>query len=231
MLDAAARAFVSMGAVVSVSATGENLVRRRAVPLTGVEVQAQGLPNLLHELVHALLAGRLDDDHGFDYAKIPYDLASGPGRAVLWDELAACALSCTYLRASLCHHPDREIGAEEIDAIADAWFVEQVEIQPVFYGMEDDPPAFVAAVGALLRAHAQEADAFVAHAQARLARALTEAGAESKLAEPGPCESLAAIWARTMQASSPAQTEAQTEAMTEAMTEGADRRRLRAAPG
>lgn len=198
MLHAAAHAFVSMGAVVSVSDTGENLVRRRALPLTGVEVQAQGLPNLLHELVHALLAGRLDDDHGFDYAQIPYDLTSGAGRRVLWDELAACALSCTYLRASLGHRPGDEIAAAQIDAIADAWFVEQVEIQPVFYGMEHDPPAFVARVGALLRTHALEADAFVAHAQALLSRALADAGAAPPLAEPGPCESLSQIWARTM---------------------------------
>lgn len=218
MLYAAAHAFVAMGAVVSVSGAGENLVRRRALPLTGVEVQAQGLPNLLHELVHALLAGRLDDDHGFDYSKIPYDLTAGSGRSVLWDELAACALSCTYLRASLRHaRGNGEIaaeGIEVIEAIADAWFVEQVEIQPVFYGMEHDPSAFVARVGALLRAHAEEADALVAHAQALLGRALADAGAAPTLAAPGPCEPLSQIWGRTMEAP---------------MTAAEDRRRLRAA--
>jgi hypothetical protein len=38
-------------------------------------VAAAGLPNLLHELVHVLQAGRLADDHGLDYGQIPYDLA------------------------------------------------------------------------------------------------------------------------------------------------------------
>jgi len=229
LLHAAVRAFVAMGAVVSVSRTGENLVRRRAVARTPesevsppVEVQAQGLPNLLHELVHALLAGRLDDDHGFDYSGIPYDLDMTAGRSVLWDELAACALSCAYLRADLEHRdltgtaPRR---STEIDAIVDAWFVEQVEIQPVFYGMEDDTARFVDRVGALLVEHRREADAFVARAQGLLAAALAEAGAAASLATPGPCESLATIWERTIATTTPP------------MTTAADRRRLPAAPG
>ena len=209
LLFFAARAFVAMGARVEIAIGGENLVRRlssaserrvgstpdlgpvaardrahgrRFVPAAPIAVvQAEGLPNLLHELVHAVQVGRLDDDHGVDYSAIPFDLGTPAGRAVLWDELACCVMSCAYLRAhgraARAGAPDREVMAE-----VEAWFREQVEIQPVFYGMEDDPPAFFARVGTLLHTHAAEAQAVLDRAQAATERALLAAGAEPAVA-------------------------------------------------
>lgn len=184
---------------------GENLIRRLGSPAPDgpldpgpdaaptAEVQAEGLPNLMHELVHAVQAGRLDDDHGIDYAAIPFDLGSSAGRAVLWDELACCVISCAYLwrhgRAARDGRPEEEIRAE-----VDAWFREQVEIQPVFYGMEERPRAFVERIAALLGSHADEAEAFLARAYAATERALREAGAESSVARPPTRPSIQNLW-------------------------------------
>lgn len=95
-----------------------------------VEIRAQGTPNLLHETVHLVLAECLDHDHGIDYSAIPFDLNSPSGRQVLADELACCVVSCGYIA-------DR--GCSEVDA----WFAEQLEIQPVFYGLEGRFEAFI----------------------------------------------------------------------------------------
>lgn len=95
-------------------------------------IEAQGLPNLIHEWVHALFLGRLADDHGFDYGEIPLDLELRAHRQHLWEELACCALStstCAPLHA-------------EPETFARAWFVEQFEIQGVFHGLEHDLDGF-----------------------------------------------------------------------------------------
>lgn len=203
MLAAAARAFVRLGASVSVSEDGENLVRAlpptaagdtahvSPIPIRG-EVVAQGLPNLMHELVHAVLAGRIDDDHGIDYSAIPFDLATRSGRAVLWEELSCCWLSCGYLRAD-CHR--RQDGRDPA-ATADAWFYEQVDIQPVFYGLEDDTLGFVDRVQRLLAGQASEADAVMSRARHQTAAALTAAGAPDDVAQPRLPESVHEIWDR-----------------------------------
>jgi hypothetical protein len=119
--------FERLGAAVRVDPEGDNLVRRVArgrEASTEFEVEAQGLPNLLHELVHAQFLGRLDDDHGFDYGAIPLDLDRPEHRRWLWEELACCALSCAGLWPRTEHRED-------------AWFAEQFEIQGIFYGCED----------------------------------------------------------------------------------------------
>jgi hypothetical protein len=140
-------------------------------------------------------AGRLADDHGIDYTAIPFDLGSAAGRAVLWDELACCATSCAYLwahgRAARAGAPPRQVAAE-----VDAWFREQVEIQPVFYGHEHEPAAFVERVAALLRTHhhAAEAHAVLERAYAALERALVAAGAEPAVAVPSVRPSLPTLW-------------------------------------
>ncbi len=110
-------------------------------------VESEGLPNLVHELGHAVSHGGLADDHGIDYQSIPFDLRSDLGVTTWLEELACCCASCDYLELWLAH----ERSSSERDAQALAWFAEQVEIQPVFYGFEDDRFGFVSAVDALLR--------------------------------------------------------------------------------
>ncbi|MCH9685375.1 MAG: hypothetical protein K0V04_28325 [Deltaproteobacteria bacterium] len=158
-------------------------------------VQAEGLPNLMHELVHAVQAGRLDDDHGIDYGAIPFDLDAVEGRAVLWNELACCVISCAYLT----RHGRAARAGRDPDAVArevDDWFVEQVEIQPVFYGMEGRPHAFAGRVGALLQTHRDEAHEVVDRAYAATEQALADAGAEPPLAAAPTRPPLPALWAR-----------------------------------
>jgi hypothetical protein len=65
-----------------------------------------------------------------------------------------------------------------------AWFREQVDIQPVFYGMEADPPAFWAEVERLALAHRDEMETVLDRAYALLARVLADAGAAPRLCAP-----------------------------------------------
>ena len=90
------------------------------------------------------------------------------GRAVLFEELACCVLSYSFVAA----------------AVRDAWFLEQVEIQPVFYGMEDDVPGFWRVVADAYAAHRDEADAIVDAAFDRLACLLQWSGAPATLCAP-----------------------------------------------
>lgn len=124
-------------------------------------IEIEGLPNLLHEFVHVALAGRLADDHGFDYGAIPYDTDTIDGRAVLWDELSAAVISCAYLM------PEHD-ASPAAWARASAWFDEQLGIQPVFYGLEHEPARFWARVPELARIHADELRAMTACGYARV---------------------------------------------------------------
>jgi hypothetical protein len=191
LLRAAARALTRRGATVVIDAAGDNLVRRQDGD-AGVVVCAQGLPNLLHELVHVVLAGVLDDDHGIDYGAIPFDLATREGRQVLWEELSCCVLSCAYVAR---RQPGETAAAAE--ARVDAWFREQVDIQPVFYGMEDDPAAFWVRVDRCRRAYAPEVDATLGRAYRDVKEALREGGAAGDLAVPPEVLSLETLWSRT----------------------------------
>ena len=123
-----------------------------------------------------LLRGVLDDDHGIDYRAIPFDLDSTRGRAVLWEEMACCALSCGY--------PAPLTSPADWNA-ADAWFREQVEIQPVFYGFDDQPIAFWRRVAAAYAEDAAICEAVVAQAYARTEALLRWAGAPTGVAAPG----------------------------------------------
>ncbi|MEX1367106.1 MAG: hypothetical protein AB1Z98_28520 [Nannocystaceae bacterium] len=187
-----------MGAHVTIAQGGENLVRRiepgstspeGASPLATAQVQAEGLPNLLHELVHAVQAGRLDDDYGIDYSAIPFDLRTPAGRAVLWEELACCVVSCAYLPTA-----GSEGHAEGPGPSVASWFREQLEIQPVFYGMEDDPPAFVERVGRLLTRYGDEVDAVLGRAYAATEQALLGAGAAPSVSAPRIRPSARSLW-------------------------------------
>lgn len=187
-----------MGARVTIAQGGENLVRRLepgssppegSSPPATAQVQAEGLPNLLHELVHAVQAGRLDDDYGIDYSAIPFDLRTPAGRAVLWEELACCVVSCAYLPAAGSEGHDEGLRPSVAD-----WFREQLEIQPVFYGMEDDPPAFVELVGQLLTRYGDEVDAVLDRAYAATERALSGAGAAAGVSAPRIRPSARSLW-------------------------------------
>jgi hypothetical protein len=157
-----------------------------------VRIDVEGVPNLLHELVHVVLAGRLDDDHGFDYRAIPYDLRAREGRGVLWNELSACVVSCAYLLP-------RELDAAcsgGVDARVDGWFDEQLGIQPIFYGHDDDPARFFAALPGLAVAHAPELGAVTCCAYERMAALLRWAGAPPRWAEPARALDFAELWSR-----------------------------------
>lgn len=114
------RYFEEEGAAV-VIATGADNSLRSLVPGTGArfEVAVEGLPNLLHEALHAVQVGALADDHGIDYGLIPFDVTVPAQRRLLWQELACAAVSCGYL---------------EDPAAVDPWFAEQIEIQGIFFG-------------------------------------------------------------------------------------------------
>jgi len=204
LIWAASRALAQMGARVEIDGEGENLVRRLTNPAETPNwpewstapvalVQAQGLPNLMHELVHAVQAGALDDDHGIDYGAIPFDLQTPAGRAVLWDELSCCVISCAHLwsqgRAARAGRPSADIEAEVHD-----WFREQVEIQPVFYGMDAEPAAFHPRVSGLLHAHRSEASAALERAYAATYHALRRAGASDPLARPPRPLTFESMW-------------------------------------
>ena len=172
-----------MGARVEIASHAENLVRRIDGGDAGdgavAVVCAQGLPNLLHELAHAVQTGVVDDDWGIDYGKIPFDLGTVAGRRVLWEELACCVMSCAWVHVPAAGESPLEVRARVLD-----WFREQVDIQPVFYGMEDEPAAFWAKVQGLARTHRGEMDAVLEGAYAAFSRALREAGAPPSVCDP-----------------------------------------------
>jgi len=138
-----------------------------------VEIHAQGLPNLLHEAVHVVLAERLDHDHGIDYGAIPFALETPEGRQVWWDELSCCVVSCAYL----C----RPAWGDAVDA----WFAEQVEIQPVFYGFEAEPQTFFRSIPRVLASDHAAYATTLARAYRRMETLLRFGGAEPDVARPG----------------------------------------------
>lgn len=154
---------------------------RKGAPVA--EVHAQGLPNLLHEFVHVVLAERLDDDHGIDYHAIPFDSSTASGRRVLFEELACCVASCAYLSRPFVRGGTTESQAC-MSARVDAWFAEQIEIQPVFYGMEDDPSGFWDRVEEIGRVFGHALADVMALAYARCEAALSEVGAPPEVARP-----------------------------------------------
>lgn len=183
LLSRVADVFAAMGGDVVITSGDDNLIRGRQPGDPGSAkwlIVASGLPNLLHELVHAVQVGTLADDHGLDYGQIPYDLARPEHRRILWDELAACTLSCAWGEAA-----DEE-----------AWFAEQVGIQGVFYGYEEDTPGFHAAIDRVIREFHDELRAVHAGAYAEVERRLVAAGAPAALASPRARLSLTDLWAR-----------------------------------
>ena len=174
-----ARIFEAEGVAVVIHDGEENSVRSRQGG--GFEVVAQGVPNLLHEALHALQAGVIADDHGIDYSRIPFDVSEALGRRMLWEELACAAVSCAYL---------------DDPAAVDPWFAEQIEIQGVFFGFADEDLAGLRGfIEATVTAWPGEVEAAVQRAHALLKASLREVGAPEALAE-GRMESFAALWAR-----------------------------------
>lgn len=132
------------GAQVWLDPEGENLIRAQPDADAPWQVMVQGWPNLVHELAHILQSGSLDEDSGFEYGLVPLDLGTSRGRGYLWDELGACALSCAWC------------AGYRSKTWVQAWFCEQVEILPVFFGDEANPEAFRAKVDHCLEAYAEE---------------------------------------------------------------------------
>lgn len=167
LLAALARALARHGGAVVVRAGAGNLVRPRTAHDAGADegvrwlVEVEGLPNLLHEFVHFVFKPTLLEDHGFDYALIPFDTARPEQRAWLWEELACCVVSCAYVA-------DRP-------ALVAPWFAEQVGIQHHFYGFTE-PAAFFDHVDALVGQHRAELAAALDLAYARTAAELAGAG-------------------------------------------------------
>lgn len=119
----------------------------RLGPAAPYLVEAEGMPNLAHEFAHVLLAGIVADDHGIDYTRIPLDVSDPADRQLLWDELACSWWSCGVVGRALQRAADPRgdveasgegAGLGGVDPMVAAWFAEQVEIQPVFYGDDDD---------------------------------------------------------------------------------------------
>lgn len=178
-----ARAIAAMDGEVVIASGDDNLVRSRRPDDPGARpfvVVASGLPNLVHEFVHAIQFGRLADDHGIDYGLIPLDVTDAMQRRILWEELACCVVSCAYAPA----------------AVQGAWFKEQVEIQGVFYGLEGDVAGFAALVDRTDAAHPGELAGVVAAAYAATERALVAAGAPAPEARPGLRPEFSGLWAR-----------------------------------
>lgn len=183
LLAYVAGAFAAMGGEVLITSGDDNLIRARQAGDPGQApwlIVASGLPNLLHELVHAVQVGFLADDHGLDYGQIPYRLARPEHRRILWDELAACVLSCAWGEA-----------ADE-----DAWFAEQIGIQGVFYGYEEDAPGFHAAIDRVIVDFIRELNDVHAKAYAEVERRLSAAGAPPELASPRARLKFVELWGR-----------------------------------
>jgi hypothetical protein len=180
-LHRAATAVVrAMGGEVRVFAGADNCVRprqpgegdadggdARALPFV---VEVEGTPNLLHELAHVLLLGRMAKDHATDYAHLPYDLTTPRGRRLLFEELACCSASCAW-------HPGS-------DADARAWFAEQVAIQDCFFRTDGDLAAFLADADRALASDGEGAAAIAARAATLLRDALAANGLDSARAAP-----------------------------------------------
>lgn len=141
--------FATDGADVVIGAEADNVIRPRRAGDPGDLpwiVEAEGVPNLLHELLHALQAGGLAIDHGIDYRLIPFDTEVPAQRLLLWQELTCCTISCAYLA-------DRPAQIQP-------WFNEQTGILHHFYGHDSAAP-FLAHVEALLVRHPGELEAVV----------------------------------------------------------------------
>lgn len=185
-------AIQKMGGAILLGEHQENLCRRAKAheisQFGEIEwvVEAQGLPNLIHEFVHALFLRRLADDHGFDYGEIPLDVDRPDHRALLWEELACCALS-TSTCAPLWADPPR---------FTRAWFAEQFEIQGVFHGLEGDLERFRARVDDQIRNHGSELVEIVERGRTLLEQALRPYGASMPAPMPliPPCDVMK-IWA------------------------------------
>jgi hypothetical protein len=183
------------GAEVRVFAGADNCVRPRepgepcaraaddAVKLPFV-IEVEGFPNLLHELAHVVLLGRVAKDHATEYAKIPFDLARAEGRRLLFDELACCVASCVF-------HPGD-------DAAAQAWLEEQIGIQGHFFGFGDDLAAFLAAVERQRRDHREELERTLARAIAGVGEALARGGAADAERRPRRTLDFDEAWRRLL---------------------------------
>jgi len=197
----AATAFLrSAGAEVRLFAGADNCVRPRepAEPVAAAAaasspaaasppfvIEVEGTPNLLHELAHVVLLGRVERDHATDYSRIPFDPASASGRRLLFEELACCVASCAF-------HPGD-------DAAAQAWFEEQVGIQGAFFGFERDLAGFLAAADRQARDHRDELARTIARTLDGVAAALVRGGARGAASRPRRSFPFEPAWRRLLE--------------------------------
>lgn len=202
--EAVAEFFAAHGAVLLLDPEGPNQIAAYREDLPGLRpawlrrgdygdktlkwaIQVQGWVNLVHEVAHILQAGRLDEDSGFEYARVPLRLDRARDRAYLFDELCACALSCDFYAEypdppesvrSQAHRlePSPGLGSGLGSDLCDEsrrklWFAEQVDILPVFYGLEERSRAeFVTTIQDCLRDYAAEMNFAEGRAYDRWAR-------------------------------------------------------------
>lgn len=131
LLERLAAVFDALDVDVTIALDAGNLIRRRQPGDHGQrawQVEAEGLPNLLHEYLHMVQAGGPAEDHGIDYRLIPFDTAVSSTRLLLWQEFACCVVSCAYLA-------DRPSAVQP-------WFDEQQGILHHFYGFAAADPFF-----------------------------------------------------------------------------------------
>ena len=175
MIDVAARqltaacrrVLAAQGARVLISATAGNEMETAPAGEPGERsflCAVEGLPNLLHEVLHVVQIGAVLRDHGTDPASLPFDLHSADGRRLWFQELACCTLSAAWF-------PGSRAAARE-------WFLEQVGIQHHFFGQET-PAQFLAEAATVNDRFAVERKAVERAADNAFRTALRRVGATS----------------------------------------------------
>lgn len=191
---AAVVALAQRGGEVRVFADADNCVRPRAAgeAVAGggnaaalpFVIEVQGSPNLFHELAHVVLLGRLAKDHATDYTKIPFDVMSEQGRRLLFEELACCLASCAW-------HPGTPNEVE-------AWFDEQVDIQPCFFRRDGDLRQFLRDADTSIQQHQAQLTAICGRTLEELRRALRDGNCPHRTEPPHPHLAPLAEWSRLL---------------------------------
>jgi len=193
LFDAVVGVLREMGGSVHLDPHGENLVRRRRATEVGecpFVVEVQGWPNLMHEFVHILALGYLEEDSGFNYGWIPLDVTQTLHRKCLWEELSCCVISCNYMSFFPTEQSKAPFDCRDSMTMAKVlqqtqtvirWFSEQIEILPVFYGLEANPAEFVTLIENCTRTHGRELNEIYDRLQHRVYESIAATGLSTDL--------------------------------------------------